>query len=74
MKASGAWNLLRYIDLEKWAGVGILVWVPKERTIYAAYFDGAGVLRAWHQGTGADDVIEGATQWRTMPKGPKRVR
>ena len=71
-KHTRVWKPLRYIDHEKWAGIGILVWVPKERSIYAAYLDALGVLRAWLQGNGPDDVIEGATQWRRMPKGPVR--
>ena len=68
-----SWKLLRYIDLEKWVGVGILVWVPKQRTIYAAYFDGGGVLRAWLQGNGPDDVVGGATKWRTIPPPPVKT-
>lgn len=68
------WRPLRYIDAEKWAGVGILVWVPKQRTVYAAYLDAFGVLRVWNQSDGPNDVIEGATQWRQMVGGPRPRR
>jgi hypothetical protein len=70
---SGPWKRLRYIDLERWAGVGILVWVPRTRTMFSAYVDHLGVCRAWVQADlRSDPVIEGATKWRPMPPPPAR--
>lgn len=70
-KTRRGWQLLRYIDLERWCGVGILVWVPKTRCIYSAYLDTNGVVRVWvPHALLSPPVITGATRWRKMPVPP----